>query len=54
MPKFRLSISRDELFANTDPKVLEGHETTYQASRGGSFPKKDQPVPGARKTRREG
>ncbi|MFD5002206.1 hypothetical protein ACFWMV_04790 [Streptomyces mutabilis] len=28
-----------------DPR-LEGHETTYQASRGGSFPTGEKPVPG--------
>ncbi|CAL9313953.1 MULTISPECIES: hypothetical protein [Streptomyces] len=28
-----------------DPR-LEGHETTYQASRGGSFPTEEKPVPG--------
>jgi hypothetical protein len=28
-----------------DPR-LEGHETTYQASRGGHFPPPQQPVPG--------
>lgn len=28
-----------------DPR-LQGHETTYQASRGGYFPTLDKPVPG--------
>ncbi|MDX2616129.1 hypothetical protein [Streptomyces stelliscabiei] len=28
-----------------DPR-LQGHETTYQASRGGWFPAEDKPVPG--------
>lgn len=28
-----------------DPR-LQGHETTYQASRGGYFPTRDKPVPG--------
>ncbi|UOB09088.1 hypothetical protein MQE23_08485 [Streptomyces sp. HP-A2021] len=28
-----------------DPR-LAGHETTYQASRGGHFPEPDKPVPG--------
>lgn len=28
-----------------DPR-LQGHETTYQASRGGWFPTPDKPVPG--------
>ncbi|MET8818474.1 hypothetical protein [Streptomyces rochei] len=28
-----------------DPR-LQGHETTYQASRGGSFPPEKKPVPG--------
>ncbi|CAL9350558.1 hypothetical protein SUDANB1_00452 [Streptomyces sp. enrichment culture] len=31
-----------------DPR-LQGHETTYQASRGGHFPPPEQPVPGAPK-----
>jgi hypothetical protein len=26
---------------------LQGHGTTYQASRGGHFPVEDKPVPGA-------
>lgn len=28
-----------------DPR-LKGHETTYQASRGGHFPEPQKPVPG--------
>ncbi|MGW2210130.1 hypothetical protein [Streptomyces sp. NPDC001781] len=31
-----------------DPR-LKGRETEYQASRGGWFPPKDKPVPGAKK-----
>lgn len=31
-----------------DPR-LQGHETTYQASRGGHFPAPQQPVPGTPK-----
>ncbi|MGV9755418.1 hypothetical protein ACWDUC_06220 [Streptomyces tricolor] len=31
--------------APDDPR-LKGHETTYQASRGGWYPVKDKPVPG--------
>jgi len=35
-----------------DPR-LKGHETTYKASRGGSYPEpKDKPVPGTPKKRR--
>ncbi|MFR0354144.1 hypothetical protein [Streptomyces sediminimaris] len=29
-----------------DDERLQGHETTYQASRGGHFPVEDKPVPG--------
>ncbi|MFH9012523.1 hypothetical protein ACH4C6_14180 [Streptomyces sp. NPDC017943] len=29
----------------TDPR-LQGHETTYQASRGGHYPEPKKPVPG--------
>lgn len=32
-----------------DPR-LKGHETVYQASRGGHFPPPDKPVPGQPKT----
>lgn len=28
-----------------DPR-LQGHETVYQASRGGHFPQEERPVPG--------
>ena len=31
-----------------DPR-LDGHETVYQASRGGHFPEGDKPVPGTPK-----
>jgi hypothetical protein len=31
-----------------DPR-LKGHETTYQASRGGWYPAPDKPVPGTPK-----
>ncbi|MDQ0943286.1 hypothetical protein [Streptomyces sp. V1I1] len=31
-----------------DPR-LKGHETTYQASRGGYYPTKKKPVPGTPK-----
>lgn len=34
--------------APNDPR-LKGHETTYQASRGGCFPKTPKPVPGTPK-----
>lgn len=30
-----------------DDERLQGHETTYQASRGGHFPAEDKPTPGA-------
>lgn len=30
-----------------DDERLQGHETTYQSSRGGYFPEPDRPVPGA-------
>lgn len=30
-----------------DDERLNGHHTTYQASRGGYFPETDKPVPGA-------
>lgn len=33
-----------------DPR-LKGHETTYQASRGGSYPPAKKPVPGTPKKR---
>ena len=33
-----------------DPR-LQGHETTYQASRGGHFPPAQKPVPGTPKPR---
>lgn len=33
-----------------DDERLTGHETTYQASRGGYFPVEDKPVPGTPKT----
>lgn len=29
-----------------DDERLQGHETVYQASRGGHFPEEDKPVPG--------
>lgn len=34
-----------------DPR-REGHETTYQSSRGGWFPAPKRPVPGAKKEKR--
>jgi hypothetical protein len=34
--------------APDDPR-LKGHETTYQASRGGWFKTEEKPVPGAKK-----
>jgi hypothetical protein len=46
---FRRSVDPTELIANTDPSVLEPHVTTYQASRGGSFPPVKKPVPGTPK-----
>ncbi|NUK22056.1 hypothetical protein [Streptomyces lunaelactis] len=30
----------------------QGHETTYQASRGGYYPAKDKPVPGTPKPKK--
>lgn len=36
-----------------DPR-REGHETTYQPSRGGYFPPPKKPVPGAPKKKGEG
>ncbi|MGW4950646.1 hypothetical protein [Streptomyces parvulus] len=41
---FKQPISKD------DPR-LQGHETTYQASRGGHFPAKPQPAQGAPETK---
>ncbi|WP_159027856.1 hypothetical protein [Streptomyces pactum] len=35
-----------------DPR-LKDHETTYQASRGGSFPPEKKPVPGTPKKRKK-
>ncbi|GGQ48704.1 hypothetical protein [Streptomyces asoensis] len=35
----------------TDPR-LKGHETTYQASRGGHFPAPQTPTPGTPKEQR--
>jgi len=35
----------------TDPR-LKGHETTWQASRGGSFPEPKKPVAGTPKKKR--
>ena len=35
--------------APDDPR-LKGHETTYQASRGGHYPPAPKPVPGTPKT----
>ena len=37
--------------APDDPR-LKGHETTYQASRGGYFPPTPQPVPGTPKEKK--
>lgn len=49
MPKFRKSVSMDELRAN-QPEAQRGqNETTYQSSRGGWFPAKNKPVPGTPK-----
>jgi hypothetical protein len=32
-----------------DDERLQGHETVYQASRGGHFPQAEKPVPGTPK-----
>jgi hypothetical protein len=42
---FKKPISKD------DPR-LKGHETTYQASRGGHVPPEKKPVPGTPKKKR--
>lgn len=39
MARFRKEISQDELKKNIKPKDQEKNETTYQASRGGFFPR---------------
>ena len=36
-----------------DDERLKGHETTYQASRGGHFPAVEKPVPGAPKEQQD-
>ncbi|MFI2761377.1 hypothetical protein ACH5A3_21285 [Streptomyces echinatus] len=35
-----------------DPR-LQGHETVYQASRGGHFPQEERPVPGKPKDQQQ-
>jgi hypothetical protein len=37
-----------------DDERLQGHATTYQASRGGHFPVEDKPVPATPKTENGG
>lgn len=43
-----MALKRPSWAPKDDPR-LKGHETTYQASRGGWFPAKAKPVPGTPK-----
>ncbi|MFD5573475.1 hypothetical protein [Streptomyces cadmiisoli] len=38
MPGFRLVVDPGELTADTDPKVLDPHNTVYDADRGNRYP----------------
>lgn len=40
-----MALGFPEPIKKDDPR-LKGHETTWQASRGGSFPEPEKPVPG--------
>ncbi|WP_158101940.1 hypothetical protein [Streptomyces swartbergensis] len=46
MPKFRTSVPMSELRDKMSDADKQQHATTYQASRGGSFPEPAKPVPG--------
>ncbi|MFE7072697.1 hypothetical protein ACFU96_21705 [Streptomyces sp. NPDC057620] len=49
MGLFRRSISTEELRAGQPEDQKDTQTTEYRASRGGWFPKKETPVPGARR-----
>ncbi|MFE9776360.1 hypothetical protein ACFYOV_32835 [Streptomyces sp. NPDC005931] len=51
---FRRSVPQADLRAKLTAEQREQHATTYQSSRGGHFPKPQQPVPGTPKKKPRG
>lgn len=47
---FRRSVPQEELRETMSEEQLARHATTYQASRGGCFPREQRPVPGQPKS----
>lgn len=46
---FRRTVPQEELRSKLTAEERARHETTYQASRGGHFPKPQRPTPGTPK-----